>query len=220
MPRSSEPARRQLVSAAERLLATQGLEGVALSEITAAAGQRNKSAIQYHFGSRDGLVRAVIDKHRPGVEEARNRLLDEIETESGPPTLIEVVQALVLPLAAKLEDPDGGPEYLMVRAGLMAHPELSGADTDGQRGLQRVADHVASDRAEPDPAFNHRAVIITSVLAHSLADRARAHPCPGVADHVPYVAALIDVIARAVRPSTIAPSDLEAEVRARWPVTA
>jgi AcrR family transcriptional regulator len=212
LPRSSEPARRQLISAAEQVLAAQGVEA-ALSEITAAAGQRNKSAIQYHFGSRDGLVRAVIDKHLPGIEEVRNRMLDEIEFGSEPPELVDVVQCLVLPLAAKLDDPDGGPEYLMIRAELAARPALSGADTGGQRGLQRVADHIAPDRAEPDPEFSHRAMIITSLLVHCLADRARSHPQRGAVDQVPYVVALIDVISRGLRPPTDATSGLEDRVR-------
>lgn len=34
-----------------------------LVDITRRAGQRNRGAVHYHFGSRDGLIVAVIDQH-------------------------------------------------------------------------------------------------------------------------------------------------------------
>uniref|UniRef100_UPI0035C6F61D TetR family transcriptional regulator n=5 Tax=Nocardia seriolae TaxID=37332 RepID=UPI0035C6F61D len=49
-------ARERIILAAEQLIAERG-PAVPLRDIAAAAGQRNNSAIQYHFGSRDGLVR-------------------------------------------------------------------------------------------------------------------------------------------------------------------
>ena len=39
---------------AERLFAMNGVEGVSLREIQAAAGQSNSSVITYHFGSQAG----------------------------------------------------------------------------------------------------------------------------------------------------------------------
>ena len=48
-------ARELIIVAAERLIAERGVD-VPLRDIAAAAGQRNNSAVQYHFGSRDGLI--------------------------------------------------------------------------------------------------------------------------------------------------------------------
>ena len=61
MPPNATATREQLIAAAETLFAERGIEGVSLREINAAAGQRNASSIQYHFGNRDGLLAAVID---------------------------------------------------------------------------------------------------------------------------------------------------------------
>ena len=54
-------AREQMIDAAERLASERGLGAMSLRDVMAEAGQRNKSAAQYHFGSREGLVEAVIE---------------------------------------------------------------------------------------------------------------------------------------------------------------
>jgi AcrR family transcriptional regulator len=101
MAPNPESTRRELINAAEVLFAARGIEAVSLREINAAAGQRNATALQYHFGDRHGLVRAVIEKHRPAVEAARHSLLDEYEA-AGVDDLRLVAGALVRPSAAKL----------------------------------------------------------------------------------------------------------------------
>jgi len=110
-PRSDN--RELIIRAAERLFAERGIDGVSLREINRAAGQRNASALQYHFDGRDGLVRAVIEKHRADTEPRRHALLDRYEAE-GRHDLHSLAAALVLPLAAKLSDADGGREYLQI----------------------------------------------------------------------------------------------------------
>ena len=47
-----------MIDAGERLAAERGIAAMSLREVQAAAGQRNKSAAQYHFGSRTGLIEA------------------------------------------------------------------------------------------------------------------------------------------------------------------
>ena len=49
---TGEATRELLMVTAERLFAMNGVEGVSLREIQAAAGQSNSSVITYHFGSR------------------------------------------------------------------------------------------------------------------------------------------------------------------------
>jgi AcrR family transcriptional regulator len=108
-------AREQIIRTAEELFATRGIEGVSLREINRVAGQRNASALQYHFHDRNGLVQAVIAKHRADTEPRRHALLDQYEA-AGADDLHALAAALVLPLSAKLADPDGGRAYLQVNA--------------------------------------------------------------------------------------------------------
>jgi len=78
-------------------------------------------ALQYHFKDREGIVRAVIDKHYPAVERHRHELLDRYE-HGGKPGLRALSAALVLPSAVKLSDPNGGAEYLQISAELVNRP--------------------------------------------------------------------------------------------------
>jgi AcrR family transcriptional regulator len=124
-----ELTRRDLVAAAEELFAARGIEGVSLREINATAGQKNATALQYHFGDRDGLLRAVLAKHHPTVEALRHELLDAYEAQHGrrrAPTgdLRALAIALVEPSAAKLSDPDGGRAFLRIQAQLLNRPEF------------------------------------------------------------------------------------------------
>ena len=55
--------------------AERSIDSVSLNEITVAAGQKNRNALQYHFGNRDGLLQAIIDKHALPASELRRRHL-------------------------------------------------------------------------------------------------------------------------------------------------
>jgi AcrR family transcriptional regulator len=112
----------QLVSAAERLWAQHGIDGVSLREINRAAGQRNTNALQYHFGDRDALLEAVLAKHKRDVDAHRNALLDQYELGNAR-DLRALGVALVLPLVAKLSDDDGGRDYLQILSEIVSHPK-------------------------------------------------------------------------------------------------
>ena len=117
----------RLVSAAERLIAQRGLEAVSLREVNAEAGVANASAVQYHYGGRAGLIRAILAKHHPAVEARRHALLDQFDADRAArgddAAMRTLCGALVRPLAAELANPDGGPGYLQVMADLATRPE-------------------------------------------------------------------------------------------------
>jgi AcrR family transcriptional regulator len=117
MPRDT---RDRLIEAAEELFAAQGIEAVSLREIVRTAGARNATALQYHFGDRAGLVRAVLERHDRDVDVRRHALLDAYESE-GEKDLRALAVALVQPLAAKLSDRSGR-AYLQIMAELMNRP--------------------------------------------------------------------------------------------------
>jgi len=114
--------RERLIAAAEELFAANGIQAVSLREIVRASGARNTTALQYHFGDRAGLVRAVLGKHHLDVDTRRHAMLDAYEAEDEP-DLWALAHALVAPLAAMLADRDGGPSYLQILAELMNRPQ-------------------------------------------------------------------------------------------------
>jgi AcrR family transcriptional regulator len=86
------------VAAAERLFAERGIAGVSLRDVSAAAGQRNHSAAQYHFGGRQGLVVAVYDARMQAVDERRAAYLDALHEQGRGGDPRALVEAIVVPL--------------------------------------------------------------------------------------------------------------------------
>ena len=74
----AEPSstRDLLLDAAARLFAERGVDNVSTAEIVRAADQRNTSAVHYHFGNRDEVLREVLARHVPELAERRSILLE------------------------------------------------------------------------------------------------------------------------------------------------
>jgi AcrR family transcriptional regulator len=92
--------RLRLLAAAEQLFATRGF-GVPNREIVAAAGQRNQSAITYHFASRAGLIDAVCERHETLIARHRQHLIARLPGLEDRTTR-QLVEAHVQPLAAEM----------------------------------------------------------------------------------------------------------------------
>src|SRR3954471_22714967 len=88
-----------MILAAERLFAERGIGAVSLREVGTAAGQRNNSAVQYHFGSKPGLVAAIFDFRQTSIEAQRERMLRELDEDGHGDELPRLVEVLVRPLA-------------------------------------------------------------------------------------------------------------------------
>lgn len=140
MQPQADGTRARLITAAETLFAERGIDGVSLREINRASGARNAVAVQYHFEDRAGVVRAIIAKHRPAVEALRHEHLDAYEAE-GRRDLWTLAGCLVRPLATKLADTEGGPEYLRIHAELVnrttASERLAETPPDPTDSIQR-----------------------------------------------------------------------------------
>jgi AcrR family transcriptional regulator len=82
-----------LLNAAETAFATDGLDSASLRGIMRSA-EADPGSIHYHYGSREGLVRAVLRRILEPLQDRRLELLGEIEAD---PTTSELVEALVRP---------------------------------------------------------------------------------------------------------------------------
>lgn len=87
-----------MILVAERLIAERGIDAVSLREIGATAGQRNNSAAQYHFGTKEGLVAAIYEYRMRSMNDQRLVALAELEPTGDLAELTELVDVLVTPL--------------------------------------------------------------------------------------------------------------------------
>jgi len=170
--------RAKLVALAERLFAEKGVEAVTLNELYKASGEKNKSLLHYHFGNKDGVLQAILDKHRPGIAAARDLILDQAEA-GGNPTLADVVRAAVHPIADKLSDPDGGRYFVIINAQLAMMHTLAFQNlyptfitfTHPPDRFMRLLKQALG--AMPEAAAMHRFMIAATLLFHGLADYSR-----------------------------------------------
>ncbi len=104
-----------LIRVAERLIAERGLHGVSAREIVRTAGQRNNSAITYHFGTWDGLLEAVWLTHMDTVNAHRAEMLSTLDHAESPAddttvdTLAALVHAYIHPFVVEIESSE--PSY-------------------------------------------------------------------------------------------------------------
>jgi AcrR family transcriptional regulator len=112
-----------LLDAAALAFARDGVLNASLIDITRQAGQRNRAALTYHFGSRDGILCAVLDRHAPFLARREGELL-ELAMRSPDGDVDPVVEAIVRP-AAELADGDW-----RGRCCLLIIAELTGEDME------------------------------------------------------------------------------------------
>lgn len=114
----------RMLEIAERLFAEHGVEQVPLRQIVIESGQRNRSALHYHFGSREALVSHLLNRRLHQINVIRHRYLDRLVAEGRDTDLHAVVESTILPLADAVRDTDWGRHYLQVLAQTTFSPNL------------------------------------------------------------------------------------------------
>jgi AcrR family transcriptional regulator len=172
--------REKLIRAAEEVFAAQGVHGAQLRDVVRLAGQANPSAVQYHFGSRQGLLDAVMAARQDRTERVLADLLaaDGSPESAAPPsaaTAGRLLSALVRAEAIEL-DCARGQRRLRISAQLshetgirtgIPHPTLAG--TAYGRLIPRLVDCL---HALPHPLRLERTDLVLTLVGAALADRA------------------------------------------------
>jgi AcrR family transcriptional regulator len=103
-----ESTRERLLNIAEQRFGEGGYEGTSLRAITVAAAA-NIAAVNYHFGSKEALLRAAVSRAMAPVNTERRRRLDHLEA-NGQPTAEQLIRAFIEPgLDVVLRRGDRGP---------------------------------------------------------------------------------------------------------------
>jgi AcrR family transcriptional regulator len=105
-------AKAALIRAGEHLFARKGIQQTRLRDLNELAGQRNASALHYHFGSREGLVRAIYERHSGQIDAVRADRLAQLGPEA---SLHEIVEVILGPMAEHLDHTEGR-DYLRILA--------------------------------------------------------------------------------------------------------
>jgi AcrR family transcriptional regulator len=98
--------RERILDAAEELFAELGIADTSLRALTRHAGV-NLAAVHYHFGSKDGLLDAVVERIAEPINAERRRALARIEAEAtGRPEAADLLRAYFGPVVERLDAPE------------------------------------------------------------------------------------------------------------------
>jgi AcrR family transcriptional regulator len=103
MGRQKRTTKDKLMDAAERLFARRGFHGASLRDITAAAGV-DLALVNYHFGSKKGLLIAVLERRGKILNDERLQRLADVRLQAAPlaPSTEAVVGAFLDPILDRL----------------------------------------------------------------------------------------------------------------------
>jgi AcrR family transcriptional regulator len=201
-----EQTREHLLDVAETLFGERGVAGVSLREIRLASGARNTAAVQFHFGSREGLLKALTERHMPGIAALQRALYDDViesERETDARSLVEV---LVRPAAEYLTRGPSERAWVKIMADLGQAPDLR------LNQMVMIAPPAAQKAGAvlyeqlvvllPPSLARERIVALAQISVHMCADRARLEDDPkGSRAHVPgdvFVENLVDMVTGAL----------------------
>ncbi|KHT19435.1 TetR/AcrR family transcriptional regulator [Pectobacterium brasiliense] len=117
--------KQRILREAITIFACKGSELTTIREITEATNV-NVASVNYYFGSKEGLLRAVLDNVLGPLNDERTRLLDEVEkTNHGDELPVAaLLDALLRPLVKTARTPDGGRIVVRLLQHLRATPGL------------------------------------------------------------------------------------------------
>jgi AcrR family transcriptional regulator len=195
----SAQTRNRFIQAGQRLFAERSIDSVSLNEITVAAGQKNRNALQYHFGNREGLLQAIIDTHAIRVRELRQPYFENIDRNSAR----TAARALIKPLADYVEENPSAIYYVKILSQLAALNStiLNPASTSGinfqhDENLEQL---LRQALAHLKPAEAKRRLFLTvSITFHGIADICRASESSNTNPTLKHRAAMFQQITVAV----------------------
>jgi AcrR family transcriptional regulator len=169
----------KLLDAAARLFAERGIDNVSIAEIVREAGQRNASAVHYHFGNRNEVLRALLARHVPAIAERRLELLERARA-GADDDVLAAAEAIVRPITELAQRGWRERAYLQVGTELthwLARtdiPEMAElmAQTAGFEAWRLFRERCGS--VLPDDLWDERQEICVSFIGRAAADRARA----------------------------------------------
>lgn len=172
--RGVSTARSRLVEAAERLVAERGID-VPLRDIAVAAGQRNHSAVQYHFGGREQLFEAVLRERMVPLGARMLERLADLEASASEPPLADLLDVIVAPLATVPYEL-GSTHYARFLEQVRTHPVLAQTtllELENWAAVRLVLSRLGRRLDLPTEVRRRRLRSMATVMFALLADRER-----------------------------------------------
>ncbi len=166
--------REKLVDAAVELYGNNSMDAVSLREIAVAAGQKNPNALQYHFGDRDGLLQAIVDKHSAHIGLLRDDFIRSAEHKEWSPGET-AARCLVMPIVDYMNQTEEGVNFVKLVSQIAAVYQngtasgpAAGVQFPRTKSLEAVFNRALS-AVSPREA-QRRIYLVVTITFHTLAD--------------------------------------------------
>jgi AcrR family transcriptional regulator len=169
-----DAVRNRLLDVAEKLFAERGLDAVSLNSIARCANQLNGSVMQYHFGSKAGLIEAILERRMEELNRRRNDLIANIDPSNRLTALRQVAEAMVLPFAEQMAA-EGGSAYLRFTAQVTFNTDKSvfemarGKHDTAVRKIAALVQDILHD-VRPE-VVRHRLALVTTLVLFGVGER-------------------------------------------------
>jgi len=187
---------------AEKLFAERGIDRVSIRQINLAAGQKNSSATQYHFGTKVGLIEALFDYRMEPINQRRLEMLSELNETAAENDLRRLIEVLVQPLAEQLRSQGAGYYYIPIVAQVTGHPnyhEIAQSRSRHGTGLQQLMILMRKNLTDiPEPLILQRFGMALRQVFNELADYQRLNltgPAATGSGMPLFVSGLVDAVA-------------------------
>jgi AcrR family transcriptional regulator len=141
---SDLPTRETLMIVAERLFGEQGIDAVPLRAVSKEAGQKNTNSVQYHFGGKMELLRAIFEFREMQFNPLRKAMLTQGRASKKDSEVRWLLRALYEPNFLHYRDNDGI-AYLKLHAQYLSNLRPRGilhpfdTDSPNAEGLRNAA---------------------------------------------------------------------------------
>lgn len=123
---SQDDTRQRILNVAEHLFARNGYHVTSLRSITAEA-KANLAAVNYHFGSKESLLEAIIDRRLRPLNKVRHGQLDILLQRAGVdgtvPCCREVLRTFVEPTLRLRKQGSGTENFVALIGRILAEPQ-------------------------------------------------------------------------------------------------
>jgi AcrR family transcriptional regulator len=190
-------SKRRLLDAAEQLFADKGFEVVSVRDITQQA-KANVAAVNYHFGSREGLIALVVTRYITPVNQERLIRLEALERKwSGKAVpLEEVIDAFVRPLVGIVQKSELSERLFCKLMGRIFSLQGSGFPEAVEEQMRHLSDRFTRALAKSLPAVSQeelmwRTHFVIGAMIHMLMNQDMLHRVTNGASGTPTMEATV-----------------------------
>ena len=177
-PIKSVGTKERILQVAQEAFADLGINGASLRRISELSGSRNVMAAQYHFGSRDALVSAIIEFNRQRLERSRAALCGGNVAALRDLGVRELFRLVIQPF---MGDGDEDRSFVRFLRALVQHSPYYAlwADQPATTPITRaIYDNLRSaTQALPEPVWQMRMTVTGKLVINAVSDFAALDGC-------------------------------------------